>query len=188
MRWLFDGCCQPCFSLLGDPLQVVNPLNPSVAAFAGRAGHNQLAGDGRLAARWVSFEVDRDVVDLLGLHRVRGADGERAVLHEEGEGDGAVEDVLEGDDDAVAGSDQEGALRLGGQGHPEEGDGVLAARERRQGQDALALAQVAGLKVHLHADLRAALCPRRRVDDLFRVEVWTVSLKGEHMCSAHPGP
>lgn len=162
----------------GDPLQVINPLNSRVAAFAGRGAHDQLAGDGGFAARGVAFKVDADVVDLLGLDGVHGAHGEGWVLHDEGEGDRVVEDVLERDDDVVPGPDQEGALRLGGQSHPEERDEVLPARQRRQAERALALAQAAGLEVDLDADLRAALRPRGRVNDLLRVEVRTVDLQG----------
>lgn len=115
--------------LRGYPLQVIDPLDPSLTAFPRRAGDNQLGGDGGFAARWVSLEEDCDVVDLLGPRGVYGAHGEGRVLHDVGEVHGVEEDVLERNDDVVPCSDQEGPLGLGGQSHAKEGDDVFPTHE-----------------------------------------------------------
>lgn len=161
-----------------DALQVVHPLHSCLIALAWRARHDELAGDGGLAAGGVALERDSNVVDLLGPHELHGANGEGGVLHREGEGDSLEEDVLEGDEDVIACADEEGALGLGGQRLSEERDDILAAYERGQLQEALGLPQAAGLEVYLHADLRASLGPRGCNDDLFHVEVRAVGLKG----------
>lgn len=92
-----------------------------------------------------------------------------------------IENVLERDDYVVPGPDQEGTLRLGGQSHSKERDNILPTCNRRQHQDAFGLTQVAGLKIDFHADFTSSLSPWGSANDLFRVEVLTVSLKEEQM-------
>lgn len=97
------------------------------------------------------------------------------------------EDVLEGDDDVVSSSDQEGALGLGGQSNSKEWDDIFPTYEWRQAQDAFGLTQMAGLKDDFHADFSATLGSWGCINNFFCVEVRTVSLKGKQSTLIHTG-
>ena len=144
------------------PLEVVHPGDAPVHPHPGLGrclvtGHHHLAHLRHLGglSLLIQHVADGDVVGLSWLEVVGHFHGEDRVVDREGELHRLCEHVLEGNADARAGSDDEGALWFRNQTVAVERDGVVPSARGGDAERALGVSQVRRFKGDVDGGLLA---------------------------------